>query len=123
MVRSAPSERPSLEIQIAGAGISPRDIPIGELAKLLTATSGVLRAIADERKIAAVDIALVELRSGSVVLKLEASDPDTDPTFATLAESTHEAVRLRGQDSSAATRVALEKLYDACRRGPLQITG
>ncbi len=119
----AVTDRSALEVRIAGEGLSPRDIPIGELARLLTAASSLLRTIAGERKIDAPEVALVELRAGSVALKLEASDPEADAAFATLAESMHEAVRTRGHGASSTVRSALGKLYEACRRGPLEISG
>jgi hypothetical protein len=118
-----PKDRPALEIRIAGEGISPNDVSIGELARLLTAAAGLMRTLSEERKIPAPEVALAEVRAGSAVFKLVASDPENDEPFSRLAESAYAAAKKRGQGESPAMRAALDRLYAACSRGPIEIGG
>lgn len=116
-------DRPLLNISVVGAGISPADIPIGELAKLLRAASALLKAVADEKEHDAPDVAMVDVSPGSALYAFQASDPASDHTYGPIVERVHLAVASRGRDSSLAVRGALERLYSACGRGALQVSG
>ena len=117
------SNRPTLNISVVGAGISPEDIPIDELGTLLKATAALLRAVASDRKGTAPDVALVDVSYGSAAYAFTAVDSTNDATFAPLVEVAHRAVRLRGSGYSRPIRSALERLYGACTRGALEVGG
>ena len=90
-------------------------------SSLLHATAALLRTIADGLNIATSDVALIALETGSVALKFEAA-PGSEEAFPVLASAAYEAIRTRGDRATAPVRVALSRLYDATRRGPIEVS-
>jgi hypothetical protein len=119
------SLRTSLELRIAGEGVSLRDLAITELARILSAAAALVRAVAEDLQISASDPALVALEEGSVALRFEAvrDDAQAEEAFDVVTESVHEAIRSRGEHVSSHVRIALGRLYDSCRLGPLEVAG
>jgi len=120
---STPDDRPSLNISVVGEGISPEDVPIEELGSLLKATAALLRAVANEQRVTAPEVALVRVTHGSAAYAFRATDPVSDRVFAPIVDGAHRAIRVRGSGYSRPVRTALERLYGACTRGPLQVAG
>jgi hypothetical protein len=118
---TAGSGASSLEIRIAGAGISLRAVPLAELVRVLNATAALLRTVADELNIAAFDVALTALDARSLALRFEAA-PGSEAAFPVLARAAYEAIRTRGALARVPVRVALSKLYDATRVGPIEVS-
>jgi hypothetical protein len=116
-------DRPTLNISVVGAGISPEDIPIGDLGNILRSTASLLRAVADERELTAPEVALTKIAKGSAVYAFTTTDPTADHAFGPLVNLAHDAIKERGKGFSLPVRVALDRLYSSSARGPLQVSG
>lgn len=113
--------RPKLEFRFSGDGIDPGQVPAKDLIALLQAAVGLARSVSEEANLDAPDLALVKIRPGSAVYAFQAVDPQRDDDFGRIAESTHRAVRTRGEHNRPATRDALLRLYSAGSVGPIKV--
>ena len=114
-----PDQKPrGLEVAIVGEGLSPVDVSIVELAKLLEATAEALAAVAEEGGLPPPRPSLAEIKSGSAVYVLTANEP----TWADVVHSLREHVASRGKSGNARTRHALTSMYRAgSRLGALRL--
>src|SRR5262249_54246503 len=71
-----PKVVPQLEVAIEGAGLSPADVSVRDLAVLLQATASAIEAIAEEQGVEPPTVRLVAVRSGSAAYDLAIPSPD-----------------------------------------------
>src|SRR5437870_668593 len=77
MARKTPAPK-ELTIAIAGEGITPKDVPLRQLAELLEATAAAFEAIAAEKHLDAPNISLLRVKKGSAAYALHCEDSHAD---------------------------------------------
>ena len=114
-------DRPTLEIRLVGEGIAPGTVPIGELASILQATQGLIKALATEQGIAPPVVAVVGIKKGSDRFAMTPIEAEEDEPFGQLLKLGHSAAKSRGKGHAAETQIALDRLYRTGRIGAIQI--
>src|SRR5687767_3200452 len=94
-------------IAIAGEGITPKDVPLRQLAELLEATAATFEAIAAEKKIEPPKLSLSQVKMGSAAYDVVSEDRYAGRAVSSFVTT----VRRRGKGASPRTRNSLSRLH------------
>lgn len=110
---------PGIEIAIAGADMSPADLPARTLVDLVSATLSVFRSIADEQGVDLDDLRLVQVRKGSAACVMRTPDPRAEKPFVVMERQ----IRARGEGASEPVRKGIDQMYRVgSPYGPVRFT-
>lgn len=120
MVDDESPPRPRLDVAIAGEGVAPDEVPLRELAALLSAVAALLEAVGRERG-ESVTAAVAAVTKESAGYAIVATDPAEDVTFEDLALRTLAVAKDRGKGGSPEVRHALLRVHQAGARGAIRL--
>ena len=109
--------KPVMQVAIAGSGLSPDDVPIGELVKLLEATVSALEAVAQDEGLEVPVMRLSAVRQGSAAYDLT-SHSSAAPA---VVQRLYTAARDRGEGCSPGVRRSLQRLHDSAKLGSVRL--
>lgn len=105
-------DKPLVEVAIAGEGLSPADVPIGQVVELLQATVAAVESIAKDEGLEPPELRLVSVHRGSAGYGLASSSPGAEM----VVRRFHAVAKERGAKSGPGVRRALNRLHDAGRQ-------
>ncbi|GAB4111061.1 MAG: hypothetical protein OHK0013_47030 [Sandaracinaceae bacterium] len=105
------SQRPTLEVAIVGAGVTPDEVPVRELLEMLGAAVALLDALAKDSSKPSAHVALTAVRPGSAAYLLRATQPDHDAEFGRHASRFYSTIENRGRGASPDVRRHLVRLH------------
>lgn len=98
-----------LEVAFDAEGVSPKDIDVRQLAKLLTATAELIEAVAVSRDLDVPSVRLTEVRDGSAAYRLSSEAPSAEPTVRHL----YDVAKARAQDETEEVRQAYARVVSS----------
>lgn len=107
-----------MQIAIAGSGLSPDDVPIGDLVKLLEATVSAIEAVAQSEGLEVPVMRLSAVRQGSAAYDLTSYSS----AASVVVERLYEAARNRGEGFGPGVRRSLQRLHDSATLGSVRLT-
>ena len=118
MATMARDLKPVMQVALEGDGLSPDDVPVGELVKLLEATVAALEAVARDEGLEVPVMRLSAVRQGSAAYDLTSQSPGAP----TLVRRFCTAARQRGEGFGPGVRRALQRLHDSGKIGSIRLT-
>jgi hypothetical protein len=116
------SERPTLEVAITGAGVTPDEVPVRELLEMLGATVALLDALARDSSKPSTHVALTAVQPGSAAYVLRATQPEHDGEFGRNASRFYSTLQNRGRGESPDVRRHLMRLHNSgAGRGAVRV--